>query len=82
MTRKRKGAWRSTSKSLPCIGCGQEVKNIGDNAIGVLCWRCTGSEEGQRKYEKWKAEKRRSREPDELDMQIKDLRKAIKDLEE
>jgi hypothetical protein len=80
--KRRKGAWRSTSKSLPCIGCGKQVSNVGDHAAGVLCSKCTTTEEGWRRYEKWKAERRRSREPDELDMQIKDLKKAIKELEE
>lgn len=28
------------TKALDCKECGEEVKNVGMNAVEVICWRC------------------------------------------
>jgi hypothetical protein len=31
---------KSNCKTLKCRGCGEEVHNVGEHAVSVLCWKC------------------------------------------
>lgn len=73
---RRRGTWKSASRSLSCVSCGIEVRNVGDKAVGVLCHRCSTSDEGWRAYQLWKAKQK----PDALDKEIQELKQAIKEL--
>lgn len=62
------------------------VRNVGDEAIGVLCTKCTADSEKWAIYEAWKREHRRprrARKPrvkDELDREIEEIERQIKDI--
>lgn len=80
---------RRSTRTLDCVACQQPVKDVGDHAVGVLCHRCVGTEEGWQRYEAWKRGQERPRrerrpiarkEPDALDLEIDKLEREIRSL--